>query len=39
MVRRTARTLMSRARVSTEVSERCLGHKMMLIRSTYDRYD
>jgi hypothetical protein len=38
-LRRTARTLMSRAGVSTEVAERCLGHVMTLVRGTYDRYD
>jgi hypothetical protein len=38
-LRRTARTLMSRAGIATEVSERCLGHVMDQIRETYDRYD
>lgn len=38
-LRRTARTLMSRAGVQTEVSERALGHVMTTIRGTYDRYD
>jgi integrase len=38
-LRRTARTLMSRAGVSTEIAERSLGHVMTLVRGTYDRYD
>ena len=38
-LRRTARTLMSRAGVSTEVAERALGHVMTLVRGTYDRHD
>jgi hypothetical protein len=38
-LRRTARTLMSAAGVTTEVAERCLGHVMTLVRGTYDRYD
>jgi hypothetical protein len=38
-LRRTARTLMSRAGVTTEIAERCLGHVMTLVRGTYDRYD
>jgi hypothetical protein len=37
-LRRTARTLMSRAGVSTEIAERALGHVMSLVRGTYDRY-
>jgi hypothetical protein len=35
-VRRTARTLMSAAGVTTEIAERCLGHVMTLVRGTYD---
>jgi hypothetical protein len=38
-LRRTARTLVSRAGATTEVSECCLGHVMKLVRGTYDRYD
>ena len=36
-LRRTARTLMSRAGVSFEIAERCLGHVMSLVHCTYDR--
>ena len=38
-LRRTARTLMSRNKTSLEISERCLGHVMTVVRGTYDRYD
>jgi hypothetical protein len=38
-LRRTARTLMSRAGIQTEVSEHALGHQMSAIRKTYDRYE
>jgi hypothetical protein len=38
-LRRTARTLMSRAGVPTEIAERSLGHVMTLVRGTYDRHD
>jgi hypothetical protein len=38
-LRRTARTLMSRAGISTEIAERALGHVMTLVRGTYDRPD
>jgi integrase len=37
-LRRTARTLMSRAGVSADVAERCLGHTIGGIRGTYDRH-
>lgn len=37
-LRRTARSLMSRAGVSADVAERCLGHSIGGIRATYDRY-
>lgn len=37
-LRRTARSLMSRAGVSADVAERCLGHAISGIRGTYDRY-
>jgi hypothetical protein len=30
---------MSRAGISTEISERALGHVMAQIRGTYDRYE
>jgi integrase len=35
-LRRTARTLMSRAGVSADHAERCLGHVLGTIRGTYD---
>jgi len=38
-LRRTARTLLSRAGVASEVGERCLGHVPPGIRDTYDRYE
>jgi integrase len=38
-LRRTARTLMSRAGVITDHAERALGHVMDDMRETYDRYD
>jgi integrase len=37
--RRTARSLMSRANVSADIAERCLGHAMPRIRGTYDQHD
>jgi len=37
-LRRTARSLMSRAGVSADIAERCLGHLMPGVRGTYDRY-
>lgn len=37
-LRRTARSLMSRAGVPTDHAERCLGHVMGGIRGTYDRH-
>jgi hypothetical protein len=37
-LRRTSRTLMSRAKVPVDIAERCLGHTMETIRETYDRY-
>jgi integrase len=37
-LRRTARTLMSRARVDSDIAEMCLGHKLPTIRGTYDRH-
>jgi integrase len=38
-LRRTARSLMSRAGVSSDVAERCLGHVVGGIRGTYDRHE
>ncbi|WP_426608637.1 tyrosine-type recombinase/integrase [Bradyrhizobium sp. McL0616] len=35
-LRRTARTLMSRAKVDADHAERCLGHVMAVVRGTYD---
>jgi integrase len=37
--RRTARTLLSRAKVDPDVAERALGHKIRGIRKTYDWHD
>jgi integrase len=37
-LRRTARTLLSRAGVSPDVAERCLGHKIGGIRGVYDQH-
>jgi integrase len=37
-LRRTARSLLSRAGVSSDVAERCIGHALPGIRATYDRY-
>jgi integrase len=37
-LRRTARSLMSRAGVSADIAERCLGHVLPGIRATYDRH-
>jgi integrase len=38
-LRRTARSLMSRAGVNADIAERCLGHVIPGIRATYDRYE
>jgi integrase len=38
-LRRTARSLMSRAGVPTDHAERCLGHVIGGIRAIYDRYE
>lgn len=38
-LRRTARSLMSRAKVPTDHAERCLGHVIGGVRETYDRYE
>jgi integrase len=37
-LRRTARTLLSRAGVSPDIAEKCLGHAVGAIRATYDRH-
>jgi integrase len=37
-LRRTARSLMSRAGVSSDHAERCLGHALPGIRGTYDKH-
>ena len=37
-LRRTARSLMSRAGVNADHAERCLGHTIGGVRGTYDRY-
>src|SRR5262249_40762290 len=36
-LRRTSRSLLSRAGVSPDIAERCLGHTFPAIRATYDR--
>jgi integrase len=38
-LRRTARSLMSKAGVAREHAEECLGHTQKLMVGTYDRYD
>jgi integrase len=37
-LRRTARSLMSRAGVNADIAERCLGHVIAGVRGTYDRH-
>jgi integrase len=37
-LRRTARSLMSRAGVSSDIAEMCLGHKLAGVRGVYDRH-
>jgi integrase len=37
-LRRTARSLLSRAGVNSDIAERCLGHALRGIRATYDRH-
>ncbi len=37
-LRRTARSLMSRAGINTDIAERCLAHVMGGVRGVYDRY-
>jgi integrase len=38
-LRRTARTLLSRAGISSDAAERCLGHVMPGVRGVYDRWE
>jgi integrase len=38
-LRRTSRSLLSRAGVSPDVAERCLGHAIGGVRGVYDRYE
>ena len=38
-LRRTARSLMSRAGVNADHAERCLGHVIAGVRGTYDRHE
>jgi integrase len=38
-LRRTARTLMSRAGVAPDIGERCLGHVISGVRGVYDRFE
>jgi len=38
-LRRTARSLMSRAGVNSDHAERCLGHVLAGVRGTYDRHE
>jgi len=38
-LRRTARTLMSRAGVNSDHAEQCLGHLLSGVRKTYNRDD
>jgi integrase len=37
-LRRTSRSLLSRAGVNPDIAERCLGHALPAIRATYDRH-
>jgi integrase len=37
-LRRTARSLLSRAGVNPDVAERCLGHAIPGVRGIYDRH-
>jgi integrase len=37
-LRRTARSLMSRARIKPHISERVLGHAIVGVESVYDRH-
>ena len=37
-LRRTARTLLSRAKIDTDIAEKCLGHLPSGLRQTYDQH-
>jgi integrase len=37
-LRRTARSLLSRAGINADIGERCLGHALAGVRATYDRH-
>src|SRR6516164_5199853 len=37
-LRRTSRSLLSRAGINSDIAERCLGHALPAIRATYDRH-
>jgi integrase len=37
-LRRSSRSLLSRAGVNPDIAERCLGHALPTIRATYDRH-
>ena len=37
-LRRTSRSLMSRAGVNSDIAERCMGHALPGIRGTYDKH-
>jgi integrase len=37
-LRRTSRTLLSRAGISADIAEMCLGHALTRVRGTYDRH-
>ena len=38
-LRRTARTLLSRAGINADIAEKCLGHKIAGVRGVYDRHE
>ena len=38
-IRRTARTLLSRAGIASDIAERCLGHVIGGVRGIYDRHE
>ena len=38
-LRRTSRTLLSRAGITADIAERCLGHAITGVRGTYDRHE
>ena len=38
-LRRTARSLLSRAGIAADIGERCLGHVIAGVRGTYDRHE